>query len=138
MKKYYIILAILFFAISCNTKKSTTLNKNTSKSDTLRIANDELEYEIIIIDAGFNSWLAGYGKPRNFYSQIYMEQRNRFWVTQWNQNVISGMRNDLFEMRIEYDNFTDYGYEVNYLLYNYLTYFQITNNIQLGGFNARL
>ena len=124
--------------ISCTSKKASTFDKTTATSDTIRIANDQLEYEVIIIDAGFNSWLAAYGKPRNFYTQNYMEQRNRIWVNQWNQNVIAGPRRDLFEMNINYDVQTDYGYEVNYLLYNYLTYFQLTNNIQLGGFNARI
>ena len=138
MKKYYFIVVVLFLACACGTKKSTTFDKTNAKNDTIRIANDELQYEVIIIDAGFNSWLASYGKPRNYNSQNYMEQRNRTWVSQWNQNVSSGTRRDLFEMTINYDNTTDYGYEVNYLLYNYLTYFQLTNNIQLGGFSARL
>lgn len=138
MKKYYIIVVALFLAIACGIKKSTTFDTTISKSDTIRIANDELEYEVIIIDPGFNSWLATYAKSRNYYTQNYMEQRNRIWVNQWNQNVISGPRRDLFEMSINYDTNTDYGYEVNYLLYNYLTYFQLTNNIQLGGFKARL
>lgn len=138
MKKYYLIAIILFFVVACGTKKATTFDKSTSKNDTIRIANDALEYEVLIIDAGFNSWLASYAKPRNFYTQNYMEKRNRTWISQWNQNVISGPRRDLFEMTINYDNNTDYGYEVNYLIYNYLTYFQLTNNIQLGGFSARL
>ena len=138
MKKYYLIVIVLFLAFACGTKKNMTTNKATSKNDTIRIANDALQYEVIIIDAGFNGWLASYGKPRNYNSQNYMEQRNRTWVSQWNQNVNSGLRRDLFEMSINYDNGTDYGYEVNYLLYNYLTYFQLTNNIQLGGFSARL
>ena len=138
MKKSYFALVILFFVIACGTQKNNNSHASTSKNDTIRIANDDLEYEVIIIDAGFNNWLAAYGKPRNFYTQNYMEQRNRIWVNQWNQNVISGPRRDLFEMSINYDTHTDYGYEVNYLLYNYLTYFQLTNNIQLGGFNARL
>ena len=138
MKKYYLIVIVLFLAIACGTKKSVTTNKATTNNDTIRIANDALQYEVIIIDAGFNGWLASYAKPRNYNSQNYMEQRNRTWVSQWNQNVNSGLRRDLFEMSINYDNGTDYGYEVNYLLYNYLTYFQLTNNIQLGGFSARL
>lgn len=138
MKKYFVIIVALFFAVACGTKKTTTFDSNTSKNDTIRIANDELEYEVIIIDAGFNGWLASYAKPRNYNSQSYMEQRNRLWVNQWNQNVISGPRRDLFEMTINYQSNIDYGYEVNYLLYNYLTYFQLTNNIQLGGFKARL
>ncbi|CAM4070962.1 DUF6146 domain-containing protein [Flavobacterium antarcticum] len=138
MKKHFVIIVALFFAVACGTKKTTTFDTGTSKNDTIRIANDELEYEVIIIDAGFNGWLASYAKPRNYYTQNYMEQRNRLWVNQWNQNVISGPRRDLFEMTINYQSNIDYGYEVNYLLYNYLTYFQLTNNIQLGGFKARL
>jgi hypothetical protein len=67
-----------------------------------------------------------------------MEQRNQMWVMQWNQNVMTGQQRNLFEMTINYDPNIDYGYEVNYLLFNYLTYFQLTNNIQLGGFSARL
>lgn len=138
MKKYYIVAIVLFLIIACGTKKITAFDKKTAQNDTIRIANDALEYEVIIIDAGFNGWLASYGRPRNFYNQNYMEQRNRLWVNQWNLNVNSGTRRELFEMSINYDTFTDYGYEVNYLLYNYLTYFQLTNNIQLGGFSARL
>ncbi len=138
MKKYYFITVILFCIISCGTKKTTTFDKTTTRSDTIRIANEALEYEVIIIDVGFSNWLASYAKPRNYYNQNYMEQRNLIWVNQWNQNVISGRHPELFEMTINYDANTDYGYEVNYLIYNYLTYFQITNNIQLGGFKARL
>ena len=138
MKKYYIIVVALFVLISCGTKKPATFDTTTFKSDTIRIANDALEYEVLIIDVGFSGWLASYAKPRNYHSQNYMEQRNKIWVNQWNQNVLSGRRADLFEMSINYEANIDYGYEVNYLIYNYLTYFQLTNNIQLGGFKARL
>lgn len=138
MKKQYLIVIALFVILSCATKKNTAFDPNNSKNDTIRIANEALEYEVLIIDPGFNGWLASYAKPRNYHSQNYMEQRNRVWITQWNQNAISGQRRELFEMTINYDSTIDYGYEVNYLIYNYLTYFQLTNNIQLGGFSARL
>lgn len=138
MKKYYIISIALFLVLACGTQKTDSFDKKTAFNDTIRIANPKLEYEVIIIDSGFSGWLAGYAKPRNYYSQNYMEQRNRIWITQWNQNVSSGIKRNLFEMSINFNTNTDYGYEVNYLLYNYLTYFQLTNNIQLGGFRARL
>lgn len=138
MKKIYLLFIGLFLIISCRTKKNGAFDKRNSKNDTIRIANDDLEYEVLIIDPGFNGWLASYAKPRNYHSQNYMEQRNRMWIMQWNQNAISGQRRELFEMTINYESNVDYGYEVNYLIYNYLTYFQLTNNIQLGGFSARL
>jgi hypothetical protein len=138
MKNYYFIAGILFIVFSCATKKAANFDKTVSTTDTIRISNEDLEYEVIIIDAGFNGWLATYGKNRNFYTQNYMKQRNIIWVTQWNQNVITGRQAELFLMSIDYDYSIDYGFEVDYLLYNYLTYFQLTNNIQLGGFKARL
>lgn len=143
MKNFISFIIIALLIISCSSTKSTSSKKegvaSVAKNDTVRIANEELEYEVIIIDPGFSSWLASRARPRNHYSQNYMETRNRVWVTNWNINVNSSGRNrGLFEMSINYDNNIDYGYEVNYLLFNYLTYFQITNNIQLGGFSARI
>jgi len=143
MKNFISFILIAFLIISCSSTKNTRAKNDglssATKNDTVRIANDELEYEVIIIDPGFSSWLASTARPRNHYSQSYLETRNRIWVTNWNINVNSSIRNrNLFEMSINYDNNIDYGYEVNYLLFNYLTYFQITNNIQLGGFSARI
>ena len=142
MKNFISFLALVLVIISCSTTKNTSPkndeNVSITKSDTVRIANDELEYEVIIIDPGFSNWLASRAQPRNFYTQNYMETRNRVWITNWNTNVISGRNRELFEMSINYDNNINYGYEVNYLIFNYLTYFQITNNIQLGGFSARI
>ncbi|WP_026705514.1 DUF6146 family protein [Flavobacterium soli] len=142
MKNSFTFLIIALIIISCSSTKNKTFTeeKNTTavQNDTVRIANDELQYEVIIIDPGFSGWLLSRAHPRNYHSQSYMENRNRAWVTGWNQNVIAGRNPQLFEMSINYQNNIDYGYEVNYLLYNYLTYFQLTNNISLGGFPARI
>lgn len=138
MKNFIYFLVLFWAIISCSTSKQTKLDTSTTKNDTIRIANDALEYEILIFDPGFSSWLASKARPRNYYSKSYLEARNEVWVTNWNINVNSNRNNRLFEMSINYDNTIDYGYEVNYLLFNYLTYFQITNNIQLGGFPARI
>lgn len=115
-------------------------DKPKLESDTIRIANDEIEYEIIIIDPGFTSWFNSYAKPRGFYTQSYLEARNIFWVTEWNRRVIMSSQYDpsLYEMQINYNSYTNYGYEVNYMLYNYLVYFQLTNKQRLGGFPPRI
>jgi len=136
-----IILALLFIAtiISCTATKpiSSTENSIVAKtSDTIKIANDSLEYEIIIIDSRFNGWLAGYARPRGYYSESFLENRNQIYVVEWNSRVNQPQRYgpNLYEMRIDYNPFIHYGYEVNYLLYNYFIYFQITNNQKLAGF----
>ncbi|WP_249684836.1 DUF6146 family protein [Flavobacterium sp. CYK-55] len=93
-------------------------------SDTVRIANDSIEYEIIIIEPGFDSWLAT-AKPRNYFSLVYLENKNRMWVSEWNQRVLDNRYNqNLYEMRIDYQPHIRYGFEVNYLLYQYFSYFQ--------------
>lgn len=138
MKKYIGILLFAIIAVySCKTKNNFSgeqVADNTKANDTLRIANDSLEYEVIIIDPGFNSWLASRARPRGYYGLPYLENKNQMWVTTWNSRVFNPQQyGELYQMRIDYDPTIDYGYEVNYLLYNYLVYFQHTNNQRLGG-----
>lgn len=138
MKSYVALFLIIVAVIAaCSTQNKVSDNTavaGAAANDTVRIANDDLEYEIIIIDPGFNGWLAGRARPRGHYPQEYFENKNWVWVTEWNSRVMQPQRyRNLYQMRIDYDRNTDYGYEVNYLLYNYLVYFQLTNNQQLGG-----
>ena len=138
MKTLFYSVIIAAIIAGCTTSRNTGAKNDTSDvvNDTVRIANDELQYEIIIIDPGFNTWLLTRARPRNFHSQNYFQMRNSSWVREWNNRTYLSDRynRDLFSMQINYDSATDYGYEVNYLLYNYLTYFQLKNNVQLGGF----
>lgn len=136
MKTYIIIIAaVLIAVIGCNPQKTlSTAETAITANDTVRIANDSLEYEVIIIDPGFNSWLASRARPRGYYGQPYLENKNRFWVQEWNSRVLDPRRwGDMYQRRIDYNPNINYGYEVNYLLYNYLVYFQLTNKQQLGG-----
>ena len=48
------------------------------------------------------------------------------------------MIRSLYELRIDYDTRTDYGYEVNYKLYNYFVYFQMKYKQQLSTFIPRI
>jgi hypothetical protein len=143
MKNLLLILLFLVVLMSCTSSKngfSGNSISTTKKSDTIRIANDSLEYEVIIIDAGFNNWLNSQAKPRGFYTEEYLEGRNRIYVTEWNNRAIQPQRYNpsLYEMQINYNYNIHYGYEVNYLIYNYFIYFQITNKQQLAGFVPRL
>lgn len=142
---YFLILLASVFLFNCNTSKTPASKQNekeiaTTQNDTVRIANDELEYEIIVIDPGFNFWLASNARPRGFFSQNYMENRNRIYVIEWNQRVLQPQRFNpqLYELQIDYENNTDYGYEVNYMLYNYFIYFQLKYNQRLGPFEPRI
>ena len=128
MKNIIYIALLALFVYSCGSSGGKNFPSGKiadAENDTVRIANDSLEYEIIIIEPGFNLFINSYARPRGFYSQDYLENKNRFLVTEYNQRVAQPFRYnpDLYLNEINYDPQIDYGYEVNYLLYNYFVYF---------------
>lgn len=138
MKTLVAVIGLLLIIIGCNSTKTVadvSQNPLAKVSDTVKIANDSLEYEVIIIDPGFSSWLAGRALPRGYYSENYLEVKNQFYVTEWNRRAMQPSLYDtnLYEMQINYDMNIHYGYEVNYLIYNYFVYFQNRYNQRLGG-----
>lgn len=141
MKNFLYLFIVLVLILGCSSSKSIAPKEKEppQKSDTVRIANDSLAYEVVIIDPGFKTWLNSQAKPRGFYTEDYLEGRNRIYVTEWNNRVLQPHRfnPNLYEMQINYSNTIHYGYEVNYLIYNYFIYFQITYKQQFAGFVPR-
>lgn len=108
-------------------KKTATITKDAAQvGDTITLSSDDSDYEILIIEPGFNAWLASRARPKGFHSQSFLENKNIFYVTQWNTRVMQPQRYNatLYEMQIDYRSNIDYGYDVNYQLYNYFVYFQ--------------
>jgi hypothetical protein len=145
MKKIIPFIVVLALVASCKYYKSTqTINNDAenslAQSDTVYINSDESDYEMIIIEPGFNSWLYGTARPRGYYSQQYLETRNGILVQEWNiRNLQPGAFDpNLYELRIDYDTRTDYGYDVNYKLYNYFIYFQLTYKQRLSSFLPKI
>lgn len=150
MKKRHLTYLFVLFAtgismLACKQNMPTVseteediFNKKTN--DTVVIENDSLEYDVIIIDPGFNTWLASIARPRGFYTQNYMEQRNILFVNEWNRRVTMPFQYNpsLYELQINYYADIDYGYEVNYKLYNYFIYFQRKYDQRLTGFIPRI
>jgi Family of unknown function (DUF6146) len=127
MKYFGIILLILVAFTSCDSSKAVVKEGDVAavSNDTIQIANVGLEYEIVFIEPGFESWLVTQ-KPEGYYGQSFLEGRNRLFVTEFNRRVQNFQLYDrnLYELEINYDFNLDYGYEVNYMLYNYFLYFQ--------------
>ncbi|MFK8059255.1 MAG: DUF6146 family protein [Polaribacter sp.] len=136
--KYLVSMTILsVFLWACG---SSPINKTAKeKEEPVVIANDSLEYEVIILDPGFNFFLNATAQPRNFYSQNYLETRNRIFVTNWNirAQTPSQFNTNIYENIINYEQQIDYGYEVNYLLFNYFMFAQRKYNMSLAsGFRS--
>lgn len=135
----YITSFFLCLILGCNTTKpamTSSVKPLLAQNDTVRIANDELHYEVIIIDPGFSTWLVSRSYPRNYHSLIYLETKNQIYVNEWNNRVSQPQRYNpnLYEMTINYEPRIHYGFEVNYLIYNYMIYFQNTHKQKLDGY----
>lgn len=150
-KTFTVLTGIILFAMICigactGTKKTIEITNdekmafNQKEGDTIKIASDSTEYEIIIIEPGFNVWLQTIARPEGYYSQSFLENRNQIFVINYNQRVLQPQRygTDLYQLQIDYDANIDYGYEVNYKLYNYFIYFQRKYNQRLGPFFPRI
>ncbi|WP_343328892.1 DUF6146 family protein [Polaribacter staleyi] len=124
-------LAIFFWACGSSNLK----NNSTQKEKPVIIANDSLEYEVIIIDPGFNLFLNTVAQPEGYYSQQYLEIRNRAWVISWNNRARNPnqFNASIYENIIDYQPTIDYGYEVNYKLFNYFLFAQQKYKMNLGG-----
>ena len=143
------LISTLFFVFvaGCNSSKQAVSISDEEEQvfqevegDTIEISSDKTEYEIIIIEPGFNIWLQSIARPEGYYGQSYLENRNRIWVLNWNQRVLqpSSYSPELYQMQIDYQPNIDYGYEVNYKLYNYFVYFQRKYKQRLGSFVPRI
>lgn len=139
MLKNVFILILIISGISCSTPKkapsSRAIEPVETSQDTIRIVNEELEYEIIIFEIGFESWLVTQF-PRSFYSNQTLALKNYLMVIEYNIRVSDPMRYDpmLYQQLIDYRSNIDYGMEVNYLLYMYFKFFQQKYNQRLGYF----
>lgn len=127
--KYFILISLVTtFILSCNTNKigierNNTTETSTIKNDTIRIANDKLEYEIFIYEQGFEAWLPQQ-PTMGYYSVNFLERKNRLLVQSYNNKVFNDLTRKLYEQEINYDPNLHYGLEVNYLLFNYFKFFQ--------------
>jgi hypothetical protein len=126
---FCIIVLVVFFACSTSQIKQ----KTSPKEEPVVIANDSIAYEIIIFDTGFTTYLNTIAKPKGYYSQNYLEIKNQLYVSVWNSRVNTPNRYNptIYENTIEYHSNVDYGYDVNYKLFNYFEFAQRKYRIQL-------
>lgn len=83
---------------------------------------DSLQYELIILDAGFDTWFLTHSKPVWFYSQEWYENWNRQYVTAWNHHTTDSRSRRFFETYIDYRPMVNYGLDLNYKLFYYFQY----------------
>ncbi len=89
------------------------------------IAHDSTQYELVVMDSGYEQFLASEAKPINFYSNEYYSSWNQRYVTEWNIRCHNPRRyGSFYVMPIDYSPHVDYGIELNYRLYNYFLFIE--------------
>jgi uncharacterized protein YcfL len=122
LKFYSYLIIFTFFIISCGSYP--TKDNNTTKEQPVVIENEALEYQIIIIDQGFTSFLNNTARSRDYYSNSYLKNKNRVYVAAWNNRVRNPQKynSNIYENIIDYQQNAAYGLEVNYKLYWYFKF----------------
>jgi len=129
MKTILFVIVITLLIYSCKSSdKTTSIEYEPSidaQVDTIRIENEALEYKIIIVEIGFDLWLRTQ-KPMTYYTDGYLSNRNLFYVSEWNRRVyLPNVYNpQIYSQLIDYEPSTDYGLEVNYMLFMYFEFIQ--------------
>ncbi len=129
MKAILFIVITIWVLASCGVshKSSTDAPSQTVEL----VAEDSLEYELLVLDPGFSSFLITQPSAE-FYSQGYYENWNHRYVLEWNNRHRNPFRyGDFYQTEIHYDPNEDYGLELNYQLYYYFLFVKQKYGIEL-------
>lgn len=133
MKTLFYYMVIGLFITGCSSTTKTTTQTYDSPEGAVKINNNNVEYDIIITEPGYETYLYSIAKPMNYYSKEYYETKNKFYVTEWNIRAMNPLRYNslIYRNTIDYDFFVDYGLEVNYKLYNYFKFIEYKYNVRI-------
>ena len=131
MRNLFYIFILTLIIYSCGSTNKTLKSSSENIEEMVVIKNDSLEYEIIIFDIGFSTYLNTIAKPMSYHSQKYLETKNIFYVAEWNIRATNPLRyGSIYENQIDYSPRIDYGLEVNYKLYNYFKFVEYKYKIR--------
>ncbi len=128
MKKFIYILILIMASIYTNGYSQGKNERARIKADTT--ASDSVEYELIIIDPGFQTWFQTQ-PPREYLTKEYYEYMNRLYVAEWNYRYTSSNNQGEYDSYIDYNPSIDYGLDLNYELYYYFKYFEKQHKTKL-------
>lgn len=114
MKK---LLFLFVFIISFQGCAPFPTTGNTQSTSMKPEKNDDGEWELIVMDAQYESFLAGEARPRSMYTEQYLKSKNTFLVQEWNSYFYSRAYPNVVESTIDYDPAEKYGLEFEYRLY---------------------
>ena len=123
MKTYYLIILPLAFLLY-----NIPVFAQDDQLDKTKIeinSADSIEYDLLVFDPKFDTYLATVPYSKEFYSNEYYRSWNILYCAEWNsrhQNI--ARYGDFYETHIDYDQSIDYGIDFNFKLYQYFQFIE--------------
>lgn len=84
--------------------------------------SDSTEYELIVLEQGFESWFITNTKPIWYHEENYYKQFNQLYTNEWNHRFRSIQYDRPYDEMINYNNSTEYGKVLEHKLYWYFQF----------------
>ncbi len=118
MKKIWLIALVFVIGWACSSKKQVVMVQVKDAT----VAEDSIEYELVVFDAEFETWyLMRSGKALERSNNYYMNW-NRQYINAWNHKAMTGRYGNLFNSTIDIDPNKDYGLDINKKLFYYFIF----------------
>ncbi len=128
MKNIIFLISVLGLFWACSSSK----DMQSAEQSNIEIAEDSTEYELIVFDSRFETFLVSQPFPKWYYSDEYYKQWNYRYCVEWNIRHSNPMQfGDFYETNIPYDTTVDYGVDFNFRLYQYFQFIEKEYNIVL-------
>ena len=122
---------ILFLAIFSILIFACTVKKDIVRIDGPIQLDDSVQYELIISEPGYDSWMATNSKPEWYHEKAYYRNWNNTYTIEFNSRVRQTNSGHPFVEIINYDPQVDYGLDIDYRLYWYFKYIEHKYNTRL-------
>lgn len=116
MKSILGVTVVTFLLFGCTTSNRMLKVQDENLID---ITQNEEEYELIVLDPGFETWFITTWSPAKDRSKEYYALWNQRYVTEWNYKSTRPHSSKFFDSMIYYDPTIDYGMDVERKLYYY-------------------
>lgn len=116
MNRILILVFGILFILGCSSNKSLVQIEDTTQ------VSDSTEYELIVLEPGFESWFITNPKPIWYHEESYYKQFNQLYTNEWNHRFRSIQYNRPYDEMINYNNSIEYGKVVEHKLYWYFQF----------------
>jgi len=131
MKSIIGISLMVFFLVGCATAPRALRPSANNMVDLSQSKDDKEEYDLIVLDPGFETWFTTTWNPAKDRSVEYYSHWNYRYSSEWDYKATRPHTSEFFDSMIQYDPTADYGIEVERKLYYYFRWVDTKLGIQI-------